>query len=112
MTSASDDGVHVRVVDHPLTRAWLSILRDQATDNTAFRSALARLSQMLVYEAFADVDVDEIDVQTPVAVAPARGASMPLGLVAGARLDPGPAGPADAGRRDGPPTLSRRWCCR
>ncbi|WP_161897484.1 uracil phosphoribosyltransferase [Gordonia spumicola] len=62
--------MQVRVVDHPLTRAWLSILRDQATDNTAFRSALARLSQMLVYEAFADVPVDDVDVQTPVAVAP------------------------------------------
>jgi uracil phosphoribosyltransferase len=77
MTSASDVDVRVHVVDHPLTRAWLSILRDQATDNTAFRSALARLSQMLVYEAFADVPVDEIDVQTPVAVAPGARVSTP-----------------------------------
>ncbi|GAA4674061.1 uracil phosphoribosyltransferase [Gordonia humi] len=69
-SSSSGDALDIHVVDHPLARAWLTVLRDEVTDNTAFRSALARLSRMLVYEAFADAPVDEVDVQTPVGVAP------------------------------------------
>lgn len=77
MTTAPS--LDIRVVDHPVTRAWLTILRDQRTDSAAFRSALARLSTMLVYEALRDAAVDEVDVQTPVAVAPgARIASPPV----------------------------------
>ncbi|WP_235831519.1 uracil phosphoribosyltransferase [Gordonia zhaorongruii] len=71
------DAVEVRVVDHPLTRAWLSVLRDAETDNQSFRTALARLSQLLVYEAFADVPVDDLEVTTPVGVAPGARIAVP-----------------------------------
>lgn len=43
-------------------------MRDQSTDNPAFRSALRQLTQMLVYEALRDAPVVEFDVTTPVAV--------------------------------------------
>ena len=57
----------VRVVDHPLAAARLTTLRDEATDNAAFRAALRDLTLMLVYEATRDAPVEPIDVQTPVA---------------------------------------------
>ncbi|WFN93961.1 uracil phosphoribosyltransferase [Gordonia sihwensis] len=79
MTDSPSSGLHVRIVDHPLTRAWLSVLRDEATDNAAFRNALARLAQMLVYEAFADAPERPLQVRTPVGEAScSRLASTPL----------------------------------
>jgi len=41
--------VQLTVVDHPLARARLSRMRDERTDNAAFRAALRELTQMLVY---------------------------------------------------------------
>ena len=57
----------VRVVDHPLAAARLTTLRDEATDNAAFRAALRDLTLMLVYEATRDAPVEPIGVKTPVA---------------------------------------------
>lgn len=55
----------VRVVDHPLAAARLTTLRDERTDNAAFRAALRDLTLMLVYEATRDAATDEISVRTP-----------------------------------------------
>ncbi|NLV79926.1 MAG: uracil phosphoribosyltransferase [Rhodococcus sp.] len=55
------------VVDHPLAASLLTILRDERSDNAAFRGALRRLTQMLIYEAVRDADVETFDVRTPVA---------------------------------------------
>ena len=57
----------VRVVDHPLAAARLSTLRDERTDNAAFRAALRDLTLMLVYEATRDVPSEQIPVRTPLA---------------------------------------------
>ena len=77
--SHAADPLRITVVDHPLTRAWLGVLRDQATPNPAFRNALARLATMLVYEAFADAAEEPVSVTTPVGTAPCtRLVSPPL----------------------------------
>jgi uracil phosphoribosyltransferase len=57
----------VRVIDHPLAAARLSALRDERTDNAAFRSALRDLTVMLVYEATRDAPREQIPVRTPLA---------------------------------------------
>ncbi|APE16268.1 uracil phosphoribosyltransferase [Mycolicibacterium pallens] len=57
----------VCVIDHPLARARLTTLRDERTDNAAFRAALRDLTHMLVYEATRDAVCAEITVRTPVA---------------------------------------------
>ncbi|WP_051198862.1 uracil phosphoribosyltransferase [Gordonia shandongensis] len=75
--STPDSHLSIRVVDHPLTRAWLTVLRDESTSNAAFRDALARLSQMLVYEACADAEEEPTTVQTPVASAPGTRLTSP-----------------------------------
>lgn len=55
----------VCVVDHPLAAARLTTLRDERTDNAAFRAALRDLTHMLVYEATRDAPSEEISVRTP-----------------------------------------------
>ena len=55
------------MVEHPLAAARLSLLRDQRSDNAAFRAALKDLGSMLVYEAARNLDVDEFALTTPVA---------------------------------------------
>lgn len=57
----------VRVVDHPLAAARITALRDERTDNAAFRAALRDLTLMLVYEATRDAPTDAVPVRTPVA---------------------------------------------
>jgi uracil phosphoribosyltransferase len=55
----------VRVVEHPLAAARLTTLRDERTDNAAFRAALRDLTLMLVYEATRDAPCEQIPVRTP-----------------------------------------------
>jgi uracil phosphoribosyltransferase len=57
----------VTVVDHPLAAARLTTLRDERTDNAAFRAALRDLTLMLVYEATRDAALAETVVRTPLA---------------------------------------------
>lgn len=55
------------VVDHPLTAALLTTMRDVHSDNATFRSTLRQLTHTLVYEALRDAPVDTFEVDTPVA---------------------------------------------
>jgi uracil phosphoribosyltransferase len=57
----------VRVVDHPLAAARLTTLRDERTDNAAFRAALCDLTLMLVYEATRDAASEPVPTRTPMA---------------------------------------------
>jgi uracil phosphoribosyltransferase len=71
--------VDVRVVDHPLAAARLTTLRDERTDNPAFRAALHDLTLMLVYEATRDAPRQTVSVRTPLAeTTGARLAKPPL----------------------------------
>jgi len=71
--------VNVCVVDHPLAAARLTALRDERSDNAAFRSALRELTWMLVYEATRDAPRQNIAVRTPLTeTAGARLARPPL----------------------------------
>jgi uracil phosphoribosyltransferase len=69
----------VRVVDHPLAAARLTTLRDERTDNAAFRSALRDLTLMLVYEATREAATESVPVRTPLTeTTGARLAAPPL----------------------------------
>ena len=57
----------VTVIDHPLAAARLTTLRNEKTDNAAFRAALRDLTHMLVYEATRDARSEQIVVRTPLA---------------------------------------------
>lgn len=56
----------VLVVDHPLVRARLTVMRDARTGNATFRVALRELTLMLIYEATRDAAVTTGQVRTPV----------------------------------------------
>ena len=57
----------LHLVDHPLAKARLTTLRDERTDNAAFRAALSDLTMMLIYEATRDAGLAEDPIRTPMA---------------------------------------------
>jgi uracil phosphoribosyltransferase len=59
--------VELLVVDHPLSRARLTTLRDERTDNAAFRAALRDLTVMLIYEATRNAALAGVPIRTPMA---------------------------------------------
>ncbi|SDM12601.1 uracil phosphoribosyltransferase [Corynebacterium mycetoides] len=56
----------VTVVRHPLAASRLTIMRDERSNNAAFRAALADLGGMLIYEASRDLEVEHFPCHTPV----------------------------------------------
>ena len=69
MTAFKMDGV--TVVDHPLVRHKLSIMRSRETSTTQFRRLLREISTLLCYEVTRDLPLEPYPVSTP--VAPATG---------------------------------------
>ena len=60
---------NVCVFDHPLIQHKLSILRDKNTSVKEFRELISEIAMLMCYEATRDLPLEEIDVETPVAVA-------------------------------------------
>jgi len=59
----------VVVFDHPLIQHKLSILRDKNTPVKEFRELISEIAKLMCYEATRDLPLEEIKVETPVAVA-------------------------------------------
>ncbi|MBF6438789.1 uracil phosphoribosyltransferase [Nocardia cyriacigeorgica] len=71
--------MRTHTVDHPLAAALLTVLRDERTPNSAFRSALRDLTGLLIYEALRDAPLTRFDINTPITVTQgARLAQPPL----------------------------------
>ena len=62
----------VMVFDHPLIQHKLSILRDENTSVKEFRELISEIAQLMCYEATRDLPLEEVQVQTPVAMATCR----------------------------------------
>ena len=54
------------VVDHPIARSRLTVMRDKESSNAEFRAALRELSTLLVYEATRHCAVSDVSITTPV----------------------------------------------
>ena len=63
---------NVMVFDHPLIQHKLSVLRDENTSVKEFRELISEIAQLMCYEATRDLPLEEVDVQTPVAMAKCR----------------------------------------
>ena len=63
---------NVCVFDHPLIQHKLSILRDKNTSVKEFRELISEIAMLMCYEATRDLRLEEIDVETPIAVAKAK----------------------------------------
>lgn len=59
----------VFVFDHPLIQHKLSILRDKNTSVKVFRELISEIAELMCYEATRDLPLEEVQVETPVAVA-------------------------------------------
>ncbi|MDZ7795962.1 MAG: uracil phosphoribosyltransferase [Candidatus Marinimicrobia bacterium] len=58
---------NVQLIDHPLAKHSLSILRDKNTDTEIFRRHTAIVSQIIIMEAGRNFKIKKRDVETPVA---------------------------------------------
>lgn len=63
---------NVCVFDHPLIQHKLSILRDKKTSVKEFRELVSEIAMLMCYEATRDLPLEEVDVETPIAVAKAH----------------------------------------
>ena len=59
----------VHVFDHPLILHKLSVLRDKDTPVKEFRELIGEIAMLMCYEATRDLPLEDVQVQTPVAVA-------------------------------------------
>lgn len=62
----------VHVFDHPLIQHKLSILRDKTTSVKEFRELISEIAMLMCYEATRDLPLEEVDIETPVAMARCR----------------------------------------
>ena len=62
----------VTVIDHPLVQHKLGLLRDKETGTKAFRELVSELAMLMGYEVTRDLPLQEVEVETPVAVAKTR----------------------------------------
>ncbi len=56
---------NIIVLDHPLIRHKLAIIRDKNTDTKQFREIIKEVAMLMAYESFKDVPTQEIEVETP-----------------------------------------------
>ena len=59
----------VVILDHPLIQHKLSILRDKNTSTKDFRQLINEISMLMIFEATRDLPLEEVEVETPIAVA-------------------------------------------
>ncbi|MCG6955592.1 MAG: uracil phosphoribosyltransferase [Gemmatimonadetes bacterium] len=56
---------NLTVIDHPLIRHKLHLLRDRETPKKLFRELVDEISMLMAYEVTRDLAVEEVDVDTP-----------------------------------------------
>ena len=59
----------VHVFDHPLIMHKLSVLRSKDTPVKEFRELIGEIAMLMCYEATRDLPLEEVEVETPVAIA-------------------------------------------
>ncbi len=57
--------IELRVSRHPLVQSYLARLRDAETSSAEFRRLAHTITQLLAYEATADLPLRDIEIQTP-----------------------------------------------
>ena len=62
----------VHVLEHPLIQHKLAILRNEETGVKEFRELVSEIAGLMCYEATRNLPTEEVEVQTPVAVAKCR----------------------------------------
>jgi len=56
---------HITVIDHPLIRHKLHLLRARETHSKLFRELVSEISMLMAYEVTRSLDEEEVEVETP-----------------------------------------------
>lgn len=57
---------NVKILDHPVIKHKISILRDVNTGSNEFRAIIREIAIILAYEATKDLELEEYEVETPI----------------------------------------------
>lgn len=57
--------MNFNLIDHPLVKRDITVIRNINTDCETFRAAISRLSNIIAVKLFVDLKLTEIEVQTP-----------------------------------------------
>ena len=60
------------VIDHPLVEHKMTLIRDKDTPTAVFRRLLREISMLMAYEALRDLELEEVEIETPVCPMTAR----------------------------------------
>ena len=60
------------ILDHPLVQHKVSHLRDRSTGTKEFKELVSEIATLLCYEATRDLPTEEVEIETPVAIAKTR----------------------------------------
>ncbi|WP_339029886.1 MULTISPECIES: uracil phosphoribosyltransferase [unclassified Spiroplasma] len=69
------------IIKHPLILDKLTRMRKEDTSSKDFRENLNEIGQLMVYEIFRDVPIQEIDIKTPVTLTKGYKLDVPVVLV-------------------------------
>jgi len=67
-----DYGKNVFVFDHPLIQHKLALIRDENTGAKEFRELVEELAMLMAYEVTRNIQVEEVQIKTPVGPAKVR----------------------------------------
>ena len=63
---------HLTHVQHPLVQHKLTLMRYKGTSTAKFRRLLREISMLLAYELMSDLELEQVEIETPVAPMIAR----------------------------------------
>ena len=56
-----------KIINHPLISHKLTILRNKETSTLDFRNNVIEITRLLSYEVFKNIDLEQIEIETPIA---------------------------------------------
>ncbi len=63
---------NIALLSHPLIQHKLTLLRDKQTGSKEFREMVSEIAMLMCYEATRDLPLEEVEIETPVALAKAK----------------------------------------
>ena len=60
---------NIIICDHPLIKHKLSVIRDQETGTSEFRTIMQELAMLIGYEAMRDLPLNDVEIRTPAEIA-------------------------------------------
>ena len=56
----------ITILDHPLLKHKISMLRDKNTGTNEFRKIVSEIAMLMGYEAFRDLPTENVTIETPI----------------------------------------------